>query len=122
MVSAGLGFDLDGLTASASSLALAPIFLAALLVVHAVPALLVYRRLVGPRLAAVAGLLQSISLGFIVAATQIGMDLDLLSRSTGAALVAAGLLSVLIFPPAARGLLRRTRPEPAVPARMATAS
>jgi Kef-type K+ transport system membrane component KefB len=107
MVAAGLRFDLDALVASASSLALAPIFLAGLLAVHLLPAALVYPRLVGGRLALVAGLLQSISLAFIVAASEIGMELGLVARGTGAALIAAGLLSVVILPPLARGLLRR---------------
>jgi hypothetical protein len=54
----------------------------------------------------VAGLLQATSLPFIVAATQIGEELGKLDQATGAALVAAGLLSVLLFPMAALTLLR----------------
>jgi hypothetical protein len=37
-------------------------------------------------------------LPFIVAATAIGQDLGLLSAAEGAALIGAGLLSVLLFP------------------------
>ena len=51
--------------------------------------------------------LQATSLSFIVAASQIGLDLQLITRATGAALVAAGLLSVLIFPLIALTLLRQ---------------
>jgi len=51
--------------------------------------------------------LQSISLPFIVAASQIGMELGLLSRATGAALITAELLSVILFPITALSLLRR---------------
>jgi Kef-type K+ transport system membrane component KefB len=51
--------------------------------------------------------LQATSLPFIVAATAIGVELDALAPSTAAALVAAGLLSLLLFPAAALGLLRR---------------
>jgi hypothetical protein len=54
----------------------------------------------------VAGLLQATSLPFIVAATQIGEELGKLDQATGAALVAAGLLSVLLFPMAALTFLR----------------
>ena len=57
-----------------------------------------------------AGLLQATSLPFIVAATAIGMDLDLLSGAEGAALVGAGLLSVLLFPVTGLALLRRGGP------------
>jgi predicted Kef-type K+ transport protein len=50
--------------------------------------------------------LQATSLTFIVAATGIGMELGLLSPATGAAMVVAGLLSVLLFPLGALTLLR----------------
>ncbi len=108
-VSTGVRFDVDALLADASNLAMLPIFLAALLVVRGMPAL-VYRRAVGARRAVVAGVLQSTSLPFVVAATAIGMDLGLLSAAEGAALVGAGLLSVLIFPVAGLALLRDDEP------------
>ena len=108
-VSTGVRFDLDALLADASNLVMLPIFLAALLVVRGLPAL-VYRRAVGARRAVVAGVLQSTSLPFIVAATAIGMDLGLLSAAEGAALVGAGLLSVLLFPVAGLALLRDDEP------------
>ena len=69
---------------------------------------------------AAAALLQATSLPFIVAASMIGMQLGLLDRATGAALIAAGLLSVLAFPLAAltilRGGERRPGPSPATAA------
>jgi Kef-type K+ transport system membrane component KefB len=105
-VTSGLQFDLSALFASASTLALVPIFLVALLFVRGAPAIL-YRPLVGNRRVIVAGLLQSVSLPFIVAASQIGMELGLLNRATGAALITAGLLSVILFPILALTLLRR---------------
>ena len=104
-VTTGVRFDLDALLAGASTLAMVPLFVAALLVVRGLPALL-YRRLVGTRQAAVAGLLQATSLPFIVTTTAIGLELGVLDAATGAALVAAGLLSVLLFPLAALALLR----------------
>src|ERR671922_2381623 len=104
-VTSGLKFDLDALFASGSTVARVPIFLAALLAARGLPALL-YRRLVGTRRSVAAGLLQATSLGFFVVAGEIGMELGLISRATGAALIAAGLLSVLLFPLAALVLLR----------------
>ena len=104
-VTSGVQFDLGALFASASTLALVPAFLAALLLVRGVPALL-YLRTVGSRAALVAGLLQATSLPFIVAASMIGIELGLLDPGTGAALVAAGLLSVLCFPLAALTVIR----------------
>ena len=105
-VTSGLNFDLAALFASPSTLLRVPIFLVALLFVRGVPALF-YRPLVGNRRTIVAGLLQATSLSFIVAATQIGLALGLLTRATASALIAAGLLSVLIFPLVALTILRR---------------
>ncbi len=109
-VVSGVKFNLQALFASGSTLARVPIFLVALLAVRGLPAVL-YRRDAGARKSVAAGLLQATSLGFFVVAGQIGMNLGLISQATGAALIAAGLLSVLIFPAAALALLRGS-PEP----------
>jgi hypothetical protein len=53
-----------------------------------------------------AGLLQATSLPFILTATQIGVATSALSPVTAAALVTAGLLSVLLFPAGALAVLR----------------
>jgi Kef-type K+ transport system membrane component KefB len=111
-VTSGVLFDLDALLDDPSTLALVPVFLAALLVVRGLPAL-VYRPLVGNRGAVAAGLLQATSLPFIVAATMIGVDLGALEPATAAAFVAAGLLSALVFPAVATGVLGGERPAPA---------
>ncbi len=108
-VASGIQFDLAALFSSPATILRVPLFLVALLLVRGVPALL-YRPLVGSRRSVVAGLLQATSLTFIVAATQIGMQLGLIAKATGAALIGAGLLSVLIFPLLALTLLRRTKP------------
>jgi Kef-type K+ transport system membrane component KefB len=96
-VTSGVRFDLDALVADASKLAMVPVFLAALLVVRGLPALL-YRRVLDFRRTVVAGILQATSLPFIVAASAIGLELGLLDAAESAALIGAGLLSVLIFP------------------------
>src|SRR5438270_539798 len=111
-VASGLQFDLQALFSSPSTILRVPIFLAALLLVRGLPALL-YRPLVGSRRAIIAGLLQATSLTFIVAASQIGLELGLISQANGAALIAAGLLSVIIFPISALTLLRQTAPPAA---------
>jgi Kef-type K+ transport system membrane component KefB len=108
-VASGVRFDLDALTASASNLLMVPIFLAALLAARGLPAL-VYRRTIGPHRTLIAGLLQATSLPFIVAATGIGIELDLIDAAESAALVGAGLLSVLLFPLGGIVLLRRATP------------
>jgi Kef-type K+ transport system membrane component KefB len=109
-VTSGVRFDLDALTASASNLAMMPVFLAALLLVRGLPAL-VYRRLLDGPHTAIAGIMQATSLPFIVAATAIGMDLGLIDAAASAALIGAGLLSVLIFPLTGLVLLRRAAPS-----------
>jgi Kef-type K+ transport system membrane component KefB len=112
-VTSGVRFDLDALTSSTSALVMVPIFLAALAVVRGLPAFL-YRGIVGQRKTIVAGLFQATSLPFIVAATAIGKSLGLIDAAESAALIAAGLLSVLIFPLAGLNLLRgegRARPH-----------
>ena len=103
-VTSGIRFDLGALTDSASTLAMVPLFLAALLVVRGLPALL-YRAL-DRRETVVAGLLQATSLPFLVAATAIGRELGLIGAGEAAALVGAGLLSVLIFPAVALAVLQ----------------
>ena len=105
-VASGIQFDAKAVFGKPSTLVLVPIFLAALLIVRGVPALL-YRPLVGDRKAVAAALLQGTSLPFIVATTMIGRTLGLISGATSGALIAAGLLSVLIFPLAALTVLRR---------------
>jgi Kef-type K+ transport system membrane component KefB len=111
-VASGLRLDLSGLRENPAAAARVPLFLLALLVVRGVPAAL-YVPTLGRRAAGAAALLQATSLPFIVAATQIGVATGELSPVNAAALVCAGLLSVLVFPPVALGLLRRTGEEPA---------
>lgn len=105
-VTSGLRFDLNALFASAGTVARVPLFLLALLAVRGLPAIL-YRSAIGTRKAIVAGLLQATSLPFIVAATMIGQDLGLITEASSAGLIAAGLLSVIIFPLTGLALLRR---------------
>jgi Kef-type K+ transport system membrane component KefB len=104
-VTSGVKYDLAALTSSGSTIVRVPIFLAALLIARGVPALL-YRSLIPRRQVLIAGLMQGTSLPFIVAGTAIGQQLGLISAGSSAALIAAGLLSVLIFPALSLALLR----------------
>jgi Kef-type K+ transport system membrane component KefB len=111
-ISSGIRLDLKGLLDQPSALLRVPIFLLALLIVRGVPALLNLRTQ-GRRATIAVGLLQATSLPFIVTATQIGVELGRITPVTAAALVFAGLLSVLVFPVAALSLLRKDEsPEP----------
>jgi Kef-type K+ transport system membrane component KefB len=113
-VTSGVRYDLDALLAEASNMAMVPIFLVALVLVRGLPALL-YRPVLDGRRAAIAGLMQATSLPFIVAATAIGLELGLVDAAESAALIGAGLLSVLIFPLLGLTLLRRGEPDGAKP-------
>ncbi|SOD74229.1 transporter (CPA2 family) [Jatrophihabitans sp. GAS493] len=113
-VNTGLGFDLDALTEKASTMALVPIFALLFLVVRGIPA----------TLAAPPGsswydrgaivLLGATGLPIIVAVTTIGVDHGDLRTSTAAALVGAGIFSVLLYPLLGLTLRRRFKgPSPA---------
>jgi Kef-type K+ transport system membrane component KefB len=110
-VATGVRFELNALFASITDLRLVPIFLTALLVARGLPAL-VYRSLTIHTQTFAAALLQATSLSILVVAGQIGVQLDLLRPAVYAALVAAGLLSVLLFPLTALTLLRTPEEEP----------
>src|SRR5205823_11679820 len=86
-VSTGIGLDVRSLFASGSALARVPLFLAAILVVRALPAVL-YRPLAerGSQLVA-GGLLQATSLSIPIVAGQIGVDLGLIRPINYVALV-----------------------------------
>ena len=113
-VTSGLTFNLSVLFSNASTLLLVPLFLLALLVVRGLPAVL-YRSALGSiRDVAAVGLLQATSLPFIVAATTIGLQLHVIRPANAAALVAAGLLSVIIFPSISLRLLRSSAEGPSM--------
>lgn len=112
-VASGIRLDLTGLLEDPAALARVPLFLAALLAARGLPALL-YARRFDRRSVLAAAPLQATSLPFVITATQIGVLTGLMSPVTAAALVCAGLLSVLFFPAAAVALLRVPAHEPTV--------
>src|SRR5205807_3730437 len=116
-VSSGVQYDLGALS-GASTLARIPLFLLALVVVRGLPAVL-YRPMLPPIRVVTAGVMQATSLPFIVAATAIGRALGVITAANQAALIAAGLVSVVIFPALGLSLLKR-RPRGAAPVQPAT--
>jgi Kef-type K+ transport system membrane component KefB len=103
-ITTGVQFDVRTLVSNVTALAEVPLFLAALLIVRAVPALF-YVRLIGRRCARAAGLMQATTLTFVIVATQIGVASGQITQTTGAALLAAGLLSAALFPAVSLRLL-----------------
>src|SRR5207248_2911746 len=96
-VTTGLTLDVKALFSSWDAAREVVEFFVALLVVRGLPAVL-YRARFGARRAYVAGLMQATSLTFIVVAAHLGAQLHKIDSSTEAALIMAGLLSVLLFP------------------------
>jgi Kef-type K+ transport system membrane component KefB len=113
-VMSGVTFDLDALLQHPATLARVPLYLALLLLVRGLPAIF-YRGELDTKGVVAAALLQSASLPFIVAATQIGLTLHAITAGNAAALVAAGLVSVLVYPVVALRLLAPARPVMRVP-------
>ena len=105
-VTSGIRYDAGALFGHPATLARVPLFLAILLAVRGLPALL-YRPLATSREIGAGALLQATSVGFFVVASQIGQDMGLISAANSAAVIAAGLLSVILFPLGALTILRR---------------
>jgi Kef-type K+ transport system membrane component KefB len=108
-VTSGVRFDLSALFASPSTVARAPLFLLAVYLARGLPAI-VYVRLLGRSGSLIAGVLQATTLPFVVAATQIGLGLGVVSRASAAALTAAAMLTVAISPAFSLTLLRKRQP------------
>jgi Kef-type K+ transport system membrane component KefB len=112
-ISTGVAFPLKALFTNPAALAEVPLFLAALLLVRGLPALL-YARFAGRRRAVAAGLLQATTLTFVIVAAQIGLADGKITPTTAASLLTAGLLSAILFPAVAQQLLpRAATPEAA---------
>lgn len=105
-VTSGLQFEADALVEDPKTLALVPLLVVLFLVVRGVPALL-YRKIYQGRKIAAAGLLQATSLSVPVVAVRLGSELGTIDADTGAAIIVAGLLTVVLFPPIALTLLAR---------------
>ena len=97
-INTGLTFDLEALLSDPGDLALVPIVLVALLVVRGIPSVLAAPPGSGRRDRWATALFGATGLPIIVAVTAIGVAEGDLDSGTAAALVGAGLLSVLIFP------------------------
>ena len=101
----GMDFDLDGFL-TAAGLALAGIFLALLLVTRGSAALLSAREL-GARGTASLALFSATGLPLIVAVIEVGEERGEIDTHVAAALVGAGMVSVLLYPLLALALSER---------------
>ena len=104
----GVHFDLHILLTRPSALLRLLLFLALMLVVRGGPTLVLYRRVVSPAQRVPLALFSSTGLPLIVVITTIGTSEGRMLPENAAALTAAGILSVLLFPMIG---LRRLRAE-----------
>ena len=105
-ITSGMKFDLDALVTSPSALLKLPLLLALFLVVRGAPALLLYRHRLGALDRAALAFYSATELPIVVAITTIAVELHKMRTSTSAALVAAAILSTLIYPLVGRRLRR----------------
>lgn len=105
-VASGMELNFRALFLHPRHLLLVPAFVIALLLVRGLPAA-VYRDELGRRRATALGLLRATSLTVPVIAASLGHSLHIFDDATASALVVAGVLSVVLFPPTALTLLRR---------------
>ncbi|PPL18354.1 cation:proton antiporter [Microterricola pindariensis] len=115
-INTGVTFDLDGLIGDPQALLLLPIFVLALLVIRGLPSTLAAPRGSTPADRGALLLFGATGLPIIVAVTAIGIDTGALDSGTAAALVAAGMFSVLLFPLTGLALRKRSRDYTARPA------
>ncbi len=103
----GMRFNLHALTASPSAYLRVPLFFALFLIVRGIPTLIFYRStLPGPQRMPLA-LFCSTGLPLIVVITSLGVSQGRMLPENAAALVGAGMLSVLLFPMIGLNRLRR---------------
>jgi Kef-type K+ transport system membrane component KefB len=109
-ITTGMTLDIRGLAQDPRALVGVPLLIAVLLVVRGLPVLSLRRELRPRELSAVA-VLQATSLPFLLTVAQVGVQMRLFERTTAAALIAAGIVSVLLFPPLAQRLLTQAGGE-----------
>jgi len=103
----GMNFDLHALTGSVSTLLRVPLFLILFLFVRGAPAVLLYRTKLDRRLLAPLAFFSATALPLIVVITELGVQTGRMRPENAAALVGAGMLSVLLYPLLGFALLRR---------------
>jgi Kef-type K+ transport system membrane component KefB len=97
-IQTGIGYDLKALTSNWATVALVPLFLVTFLVTRGVPSFLTAPDGTGTRARRAIALYAATGLPLIVAITSIGVERGTLKASTAAAMVGAGMLSVLLYP------------------------
>ncbi len=108
-VGTGIKFNLEGLGRDLTTVHLVPLFVVFFLIVRGLPALLYRGHLSTAQRLPFALACAVPSLSIIVVITEIGLRAKWMSPDVAAAFIGAAMLSVLIFPTLAGGLLSRLR-------------
>jgi len=108
-VVSGTRIDLKALFSQPSSALVVPGFLLLMIVVRAIPTFLVYRKGLERRQRRALAVMSATGLPLIVVITTIAVENGYLSSADAAAMVAAGMLSVVILPAVSIALLGRVR-------------
>ena len=111
-VISGVRFDLKALLGSTTSLLCVPLFLGLFLLVRGLPVLL-YQRQLGGRDRLALAFYSATALPLVVAITEVGVSTEQMTPEIAAALVGAGMISLLVYPQIALAL------RPGVPSPLA---
>lgn len=103
-VTSGIKVDASALFASPKHLVLIPLLVLGMLLARGIASLWLFAAF-DARRARAAALLAATNLSFMVIAADVGTQLEVVDAATAAAMVLAGVASVLVFPPAAVALL-----------------
>jgi Kef-type K+ transport system membrane component KefB len=110
-IESGINFDLNALIHKPKVLLLVPMFMLLFLVTRGLPTWAFFRRAVSRTEATGLAIVAATGLPLIVVITTIGVDEHRMKPENAAALVAAGMLSVLVYP--VLGLSRLQKAQPA---------
>ena len=111
-VASGMALDVQSIAENPLRLI---VFFVLLLVVRGLPSLLVYRRALPRRQRAEMTFITATTMPLLIALAAIGLSDGVMIPANAAALVGAGVLSVLVYPAIAIALARRGRTVPAGP-------
>jgi Kef-type K+ transport system membrane component KefB len=118
-VTSGMGLDLRSIVESPARLV---VFFVLLLIVRGLPALLIYRYALPTAERVQMMFITATTLPLLVALSQIGLANGTMLRENAAALVGAGLLSIVVFPAAAVAIAGRQQSPPSTSGRRSQAT
>src|SRR5262252_8651530 len=111
-VASGMALDVTSIVENPLRLI---VFFLLLLVVRGLPSLLVYRRALPLRQRVEMTFITATTMPLLIALAVIGLSTGVMIPANAAAMVGAGVLSVLVYPSVAIALARRERTAPAAP-------